>query len=391
MAENSITQTTLEQQQQANSLKRKFQKLKSKFYELFFASYSTTSTQATTKPTSEKSHNNSIEKSLSTNALNSSMLISNCYYGYKSSLIETSFDDNHTSSSSGSTAAATNRNINKNATTLSTSSLNSPLTSQETNQNKLVSLMSSTSSSISSIATHQDKQTATTSEHFSSRLDQTGYDLCNHEFTDSINENNSNPFLNSKLTDLIQFNSDLDQLAGHFEAYLNLIDDQDNFFNINFMINYISYVILRNLNECDLKTLLKEMEDVNNNNNNNNNTNSLIKEIARQIYLQSENEPCGLKGCKLNIYLETEAETCLLTQFRFDSTCSLTTFEQNLTLKQDTKSGAASAVDNQSSSISNLTKRFLLSGKSKQASKKKLDNIIYLDSLDFDLIKRKLY
>lgn len=352
MAENNFATLNLTEQNTTNGFKRKFEKLKSKFFELFFV------TSAANLKTIEQLNTKraQLEKSVSTNTLNSSMLISNCYYGYKSNLIE-NFDDN------------SNRN--------SSASLNSPLTSQlinsssSSNKNVLISSMSSASSTISSdVVTTSDFNTSDTYEI----INATGY-YDSNENGNCIKENN--PFLNKELTDLIHFNNDLNLLNSHFEAYLDLIDDQDNFFNMNFMINYISYIILKNIKS---ESILKQTS---------NGDSNLLKEISREIYLESENEPCGLKGCKLSVNLEASNERSLITQFRFDSTCSITTFELNVTIKQFKDQTGAS---NQSSILS--LKRLLSTNGTKQKLKQKANNleqIVYLESNHFDLLKRKLY
>lgn len=217
---------------------------------------------------------------------------------------------------------------------------------------------------------------------------------------DTTHENN--PFLNPKYTDLIHFNTEFSLLSSYFEPYMDLIDDQDNFFNIDFMINYISYVLLASIrpaveNGESKSPMIREVKHGEN----------VLKQIARQIYLESENEPCGLKGCQINVYLENlnseNNNSSLISQFRIDSTCSLTTFELNLTFKpnkcdQEQHTGANS---NQLSALTNLTKRLLNVSSNtlkstKQANKTQskhnsLENAIYLDSTCFDLLKRKLY
>ena len=252
MAENNFATVNLTEQNTTNGFKRKFEKLKSKFFELFFVT-STANIKTIEQLNTKRAQ---LEKSVSTNTLNSSMLISNCYYGYKSNLIE-NIDDN------------SNRN--------SSASLNSPLTSQSINssssssKNVLISSMSSTSSTISSYQLDKQSDVVTTSDFNTSDtyeiINATGY-YDSNENGNCIKENN--PFLNKELTDLIHFNNDLNLLNSHFEAYLDLIDDQDNFFNMNFMINYISYIILKNIkSESILKqtsngdsNLLKEMKFV---------------------------------------------------------------------------------------------------------------------------------
>jgi hypothetical protein len=144
---------------------------------------------------------------------------------------------------------------------------------------------------------------------------------------------------------------------------------------------------------------------------------NLLNEIAYDIYSQSENEPCGLKGCKLTIeiaineslnkhiekieYKQLQLQqqqqqqqqnsigsqrlnynyyyqlplTRTLASFRFDTSSTLSTFELRLILKEDLNS-------------SNWLKRIL--PKTKLFEKFRVQNAIYLGS-SYDLVKRKLY
>jgi hypothetical protein len=376
MAENNIiTGNNNGSNNNNSSLKRKFDKLKTKFYELFFSS---SSKQVTEVPFGN--NNNKMERTFSSNTLNNSMLISSYYYGYKTNLTEIYVDEQKEEEYNS-------KRMNKNS---SYSSVNSPITSQK-NKNILISSMTSSLSTSSSLSIEQHQQLHQSELLGTSDLKNTD-NISNGNYATDYNENNINPFLNKQFTDLIHFNSDLTVLNSYFGAHLNLIDDQDNFFNMDFMLNYISYLILINIKNTSLEqgsnVLLKEMISGEN----------VLKEIARQIYLDSESEPCGLKGCKLNVYLEKLNETILLTQFRFDSTCSLTTFELNLTLKQSTNlqsSSSLSGVNN----LTNITRRILnpngsssTSNKFKQSKATKIsENIIYIESNNFDLLMRKLY
>lgn len=378
MAENNIITENNNNGSNNNnsSLKRKFDKLKTKFYELFFSS---SSKQVTEVPFGN--NNNKMERTFSSNTLNNSMLISSYYYGYKTNLTEIYVDEQKEEEWYNS------KRMNKNS---SYSSVNSPITSQK-NKNILISSMTSSLSTSSSLSIEQ--QQLHQSELLGTSDLKNTDNISNGNYATDYNENNNNnsinPFLHKQFTDLIHFNSDLTVLNSYFGAHLNLIDDQDNFFNTDFMLNYISYLILINIKNTSLEqgsnVLLKEMISGEN----------VLKEIARQIYLDAESEPCGLKGCKLNVYLEKLNETILLTQFRFDSTCSLTTFELNLTLKQSTnlQSSSLSGVNN----LTNITRRILnpngsSSNKFKQSKAAKIsENIVYIESNNFDLLMRKLY
>jgi len=134
-----------------NIFKRKLDKLKSKFFELFFSANSSCS-----KPSTNESNKFYIKRTISTNTLNSSMLISNCYYGYKSSLIETSFVEEIHSNSSNK-----NRILNKISLSSSSSSLkNSPISQRK----KTAHVNSSSFSPTSSIEKSSSATTAVTSE-----------------------------------------------------------------------------------------------------------------------------------------------------------------------------------------------------------------------------------
>jgi len=388
-----------------NIFKRKLDKLKSKFFELFFSANSSCS-----KPSTNESNKFHIKRTISTNTLNSSMLISNCYYGYKSSLIETSFVEEIHSNSSNK-----NRILNKISLSSSSSSLkNSPISQRK----KTAHFNSSSFSPTSSIEKSSSATTAVTSEFnhktnsktninslitiintgYYSNINNTGDERNNHVALESFNgnTNENNPFLNSKYTDLIHFNTKLSLLSTYFETHLDLIDDQENFFNIDFMVNYISYILLICIKRASCNTENKSKPVIRETKNGEN----VLKKIAGQIYLESENEPCGLKGCQINVYLEKSNEKSFISQFRIDPTCSLTTFELNLTFKCDQEHTGANS--NQSSSITNLTKRLFTVANSNistlkpkqtknQSKHNQLDNFIYLDSTSFDLSKKKLY
>ena len=150
-----------------------------------------------------------------------------------------------------------------------------------------------------------------------------------------------------------------------------------------------------------------------------------LKEMAREILSESENEPCGLKGAKISIYLEqnelkNESQPVksnhLISEFRFDTSCFLTTFELVLVLKEDFYNKQSTGVLNNlslnvmnsstntnlsASSIATLTRR-LFSRSPKSMTGKTLTNssffdessinrTIFLDANNFDLVKRKLY
>lgn len=83
-----------------------------------------------------------------------------------------------------------------------------------------------------------------------------------------------------------------------FEPYVGTIDDEDNFFDAEFMSAYIAYSLVTRLRELGSIELRQAT----------NSSNNLVRDIAREIFAQSESEPCGLKGCRLNVLLETAAQ-----------------------------------------------------------------------------------
>ena len=186
------------------------------------------------------------------------------------------------------------------------------------------------------------------------------------------------------------------------------------------MTNYISYILLKQIktssnflkqNGYDLRMATSDPQH-------NNDKHNLLKKIAREIYLQSETEPCGLKGCKMSIYFgETEEINHLLSQFRFDSTSSLTTFELSLIIKKDHTSSTLTNLTSTKSNINcskmfnanqseskvlasspfaTLTRRILNRNKTKTVDDEMgnahvNEKDVYLNPNDYVLLKLKLY
>ena len=198
-------------------------------------------------------------------------------------------------------------------------------------------------------------------------------------------------------------------LRSQFEPFLCTIDDEDNFFDAEFMSAYIAYTLVTRLREQhDLRQ--DESSIIGNN---------LAHEIAREIFAQSESEPCGLKGCRINVFLESASEEdeddemsthpptrTFLDRFRFDSTCLLTTFELNLVLKQVPNTRAIDLNNNSTTArrlSTNSTNRknsssksvkFLRSSTSQTPvsnANNNANNLIYLDESHFHLYKCSLY
>jgi len=215
--------------------------------------------------------------------------------------------------------------------------------------------------------------------------------------TSSLNTNEEeNPFLNKRLTDQIHFNSDLSVLSNYFESALDLIDDMDNFFNIDFMTNYISYILLKQINDSSLLAQIKWHLKMSPSDDNKN----LLKEIAEQIFLESRDEPCGLKGCNISVFVRDQDQTentTLVSRFQF-GTSRFGAFDINLVLKAEEQVDEM-AMDSQESAIATLTRRIFSSAKANSNSTHNNANkqypsdsskTVYLDSKSYDLFKTNL-
>lgn len=114
-----------------------------------------------------------------------------------------------------------------------------------------------------------------------------------------------------------------------FKTILLFQIDENNFFDSRYMTNYISFILIENLSKSNF--LLE-----NNLNLVTNESYNQVKQIAREIFFQSECEPCGLKGCAIRIFLEndeTDELIQMLCNFRFDKNSYLTSFQLDLNLK----------------------------------------------------------
>ncbi|CAF1039544.1 unnamed protein product [Brachionus calyciflorus] len=270
------------------SQKRFIEKFKSKLIEIFFAKASKTTT------TTKDSHNDTpgTTRRYSTTSSNLSILdnsISSYYYGYiTNSYLSDDTKRNKSIKSSDSRKSSTSNNVDNNV------SHRMSLDSSNITQPVLQSL--------------------------NSRHDEI------------------NPFYDRQLTQNLSFDQmhKFDYFKNNFKKSLHTIDDENNFFDVEFMTNYISYILMDNLsqsiylksNNINLVTLQNDEEPPFN----------LLKQIARDIFLQSECEPCGLKGCCLTVYLamnDLDESPQLLSQFRFDQNSYLTTFNLDLILTID--------------------------------------------------------
>jgi hypothetical protein len=433
MAESNFIDEKLnnEKFQSVQGVRRKLERFRSKLTELFFSTNTTTlnNIQVTNTVNIASVFNNDINNSSIVQHPddNNSMLISNCYYGYTSPISEEDlrlscmkkskiFNKNHTSSSSSSSSTSS-------SSSSACSSSSSMIIDDDEHSSYIqngelilsqypVNYHDSHSCLPQSLTTGVitlNKSHITLNPHppldyysFNSQLNS------NHSNfdTSSLNTNEEeNPFLNKRLTDQIYFNSELSVLSTYFESALDLIDDQDNFFNIDFMTNYISYVLLKNITDSilldEIKCELKLNPSLNNEGNKN-----LLKIIAEDIYNQSCNEPCGLKGAKISIFVQTreasnnnesqfQTNDTLVAHFPF-GTSRFGTFDLNLTVFKNDQNEDLESSNNieqsqySQSALVTLTRR-IFSNNTNQKSTRQYhsDNIktIYLDSNTYSLFK----
>lgn len=134
---------------------------------------------------------------------------------------------------------------------------------------------------------------------------------------------------------------------------------------------------------------------------------NLVNEIAREIFAQSESEPCGLKGCRINVILDSTSDNnnntndnnnnnnLLLDKFRFDSTCLLTTFELNLILKQSNSQPVVVDVNNNNSIRKNNKKQqqqiLVNNSRNSNVPVNGAKSVVYVNEAEFHLYKCKLY
>ncbi|KAG8315130.1 protein scylla-like [Homalodisca vitripennis] len=63
---------------------------------------------------------------------------------------------------------------------------------------------------------------------------------------------------------------------------------------------------------------------------------NLLPKVANDILTHSGQEPCGLRGCTLDINLEVDGSLIRIAHIKWDTTTS-STFQLNLTFQQDTQ------------------------------------------------------
>ena len=234
------------------STKKKFEKLKTKFIELFFPSSSSSSSflssPSLAAPVSLNGSNSNAfiqqlsegngrrvsqtPSELSTESkssmfvmepMNNSALITNCYYGYKSH-IEDDFESGRRKLLFNNKSKFTSHNSSPNMMTTSSSSNSSS---------------SSSSMIIDDIDNHLlpsiNKKSGALQANPNISLFPCDFNYCQESLSaydaSSLNTNfdpyenyTDNPFLKKSITDLITFNSDLNVLHANFEPFLSLID-----------------------------------------------------------------------------------------------------------------------------------------------------------------------
>jgi hypothetical protein len=429
MAESNFIDESLNNEKFQSVVRRKLERFRSKLNELIFPNTTinnqvTNTVNIASNFNNDNNHNNSKHNNSSIVQQpddNNSMLISNCYYGYTSPISEEDlrlsckkkskkFHKNITSSSSSASSSSAcsssssmiidddeHSSLSNYTSQLQTGEL--ILSQYPVNYDSHFSLPQSLTTGVIKLNKSQiNHHTPLDYYSFNSQLNS------NHSNfdTSSLNTNeDENPFLNKRLTDQIHFNSQLSVLSTYFESALDLIDDQDNFFNIDFMTNYISYVLLKNITDSSLLDEIKCELKLNPTLNGKN----LLKIIAEDIYNQSCNEPCGLKGAKISIFVQTreasnnnetqfQTNDTLVAQFPF-GTSRFGTFDLNLTMfKNDDfeNSDNIGQSQNSSSALVTLTRRIFsnTANHNTYKSTKQYPNdnkIIYLDSNAYSLFK----
>ena len=198
------------------SSRKKLEKLKAKFFELFFPSSQQQQQQngfdsrRVSKTPSELSSIGSLPEQ----PLSNSMLITNCYYGYKTHIE----DDKENGRSKKAKQKSQNSSNQQQLILITSSTSNSSSSSmfedldnclqQQQQQQYQPSWSTNSGANFESINNFQDSLSAFETSSF------------NFESIDA----KENPFLKKSLTDLISFNSDLDTLNAIFQPYLTLID-----------------------------------------------------------------------------------------------------------------------------------------------------------------------
>jgi hypothetical protein len=237
--------------------RRKFDKFRAKFMELFSfstnnnttptpltpqsspklatSSTSTPETAASLKrrKSSSTSSNNSSTNSESQfhNNTNNAMLISNYYYGYKTINYNDSEDSFYTKTK------AKKINASKSSSKLKSTNVTCSSSSSSSDDTSSSSLKLNTSHQINQIKLPPSGTIMIDSLNYDSfSMNTNSFDFnfnydnensnsnSNSNYYDEEHVRNRNPFLNKSLTSLISFNSDLSTIEAYFQAHLHLID-----------------------------------------------------------------------------------------------------------------------------------------------------------------------
>jgi hypothetical protein len=252
--------------------------------------------------------------------VNHSLIISNCYYGYISKIYDKTNDANNNQLSSEN---FTSDNLS-NSTNVAGNQCMTPMINPKSISIKNTNKSMNTSDS-NSIDSSFVMSITTTDSEMSSIFDK-------HQYQTNGNTNSANPFMNKSMTNLIDLKSDLNHIEQICEPFVHTVDENDNLFNEMFMVNFIYFILIKEIKRSNHFLKMDPLEH--NDENNSLTTQNLLKTISSEIYKLSENEPCGIKGCSISILIDNcDDKTNQLTNFKFDSSNSLTTFELVLTLK----------------------------------------------------------
>lgn len=348
--------------------KRKLERIKTKLYGFFQSQNSNKNNNNNTANDNQNNYHSAF--------VNHSLIISNCYYGYRSTIYDKINDVNNNQLSSEHFTSDNLSNSTNDAGNQSMTPMINPKNISIKNNNKSINTSDSNSIDSSFVMS-----ITTTDSEMSSIIEKNQYQINSNAL------NSTNPFMSKSMTNLINLKSDLNHIEQICEPFVHTIDENDNLFNETFMINFIYFILIKEIKRSDY-FLKVDMLD-HNDENNSLETHNLIKKISSEIYKLSQNEPCGIKGCSISIYIDNcDDKENQMTNFKFDSSNSLTTFALVLTLK-------TSCVKNQSAfkTTFGLFKNGLFSNNNNQANNNVSNNhkTFCIDSINYELIKHKLY
>jgi hypothetical protein len=357
--------------------KRKLERIKTKLYDFFQNQNSNTSLKYKTKTNNST---NDCQNNYNPAFVDHSLIINNCYYGYRSNIFNEKSNKMNNDQSSSEQFTSDNL-INSACNQCMTPTINQKSVSLK-NNNK--SMNTSDSNSVDSSFV---MSITTTDSEMSSIIDKYQY----HKNSNTLNS--INPFMSKSMTNLIDLKSDLNHIEQLGEPFVHTIDENDNLFNETFMTNFIYYILVKEIKRSDyfVKMDLLDNYDDDDDVKNSLSTQNLLKKVSGEIYKLSENEPCGIKGCSIAIYIDNcDDKANQLTIFKFDSSNSLTTFELALILK-------TICVKNQATlkTTFGLFKNGLFNNNNNnsQANNNTSNNQKRncIDPINYELIKHKLY